>query len=76
MADDRRTCSQCRNLAHNGFCVAARRGEVHRPTRTWYEPIPDLLHRCGAYAPNAEDEDRRPGFERWPFLTEDKSDET
>lgn len=65
--DDRRTCNQCANLVAQR-CQAAKRGEI---MASWhYEPISDLLQRCGAYAPKREDSDRRPGYERWIGLTQ------
>lgn len=64
LADTRRTCRQCLNLAHNGRCLAAARGELPMTARQ-YEPIPDRLERCVAYSPNADDTDQRPGKERY-----------
>jgi hypothetical protein len=65
--DDRRTCDQCSNLIARR-CQAAKRGEIVASQK--YEPIRDLPRRCVAYAPNADDPDRRTGRERWPGLDE------
>jgi len=62
--DDRRRCSQCRNLLMNGRCRAARLGEID--TAREFMPVPDLLRRCLGYAPRLDDPDRRNGRERWP----------
>jgi hypothetical protein len=70
--DDRRTCTQCANLAKSGRCLAAARGELVATARD-YRPPPDRLHRCERYAPGADDPDRRPGRERWPRLTEPRT---
>ena len=73
--DDRRTCSQCLNLRvwvcsiakpERGTLVVANRG---------YRPAPDMLQRCAGYLPNATDTDQRPGWERWPGLTDTKGGE-
>ena len=61
--DDRRRCTQCTNLSPRGRCLAAQRGEIDRIPK--FEPIPDMLQRCGAYAPGPNDADRRSGRERW-----------
>ncbi len=63
--DDRRTCKQCANFIAPR-CQAAKRGEM---VAGWDdEPIQDLPRRCEAYAPGADDPDRRHGRERWPEL--------
>ncbi|WP_147375734.1 hypothetical protein [Noviherbaspirillum cavernae] len=63
--DERRTCTQCRNLMPSGQCMAAIRGELNA-TQT-YEPIQDLLQRCAGYLPGPDDADQRTGHERrWP----------
>ncbi len=67
LADTRRTCQQCRNLAHNGRCMAAGRGELPL-TASRYEPFTDRLERCVGYLPGADDPDQRPGKERFPGL--------
>jgi hypothetical protein len=63
--DDRRTCTQCANLAGRR-CLAAKRGEIVASRN--HEPISDLLQRCIGYEPMSDDPDRRPGRERWPGL--------
>ncbi len=63
--DDRRICDQCANLIARR-CQSAKRGEIVASRN--FEPISDLLHRCEAYIPNADDPDRRIGNERWPGL--------
>lgn len=69
LADDRRTCAQCRMLTPAGYCRAAARGELPHAARDLM-PDPERLHRCQGYRPDpAEDADRRPGFERWPGLS-------
>lgn len=65
--DERRACRQCRNLASNGRCMAASRGELPL-TSTRYEPFTERLERCVGYLPDADDADQRPGRERWPSL--------
>jgi len=71
MDDDRRTCSQCANLAGRR-CLAAWRGEIVASRS--YEPVRDLPRRCEGYAPGTDDPDKRPGLERWPNLIQ-KGDE-
>jgi hypothetical protein len=72
--DDRRTCLQClnldRHLRRDGFrrCGAARRGELPYVAQRNYSPITDLPKRCEGFAPMPDDEDQRPGRERWPGL--------
>lgn len=63
--DDRRTCEQCANLIARR-CRAAQRGEI-AASRS-FEPITNLLQRCGGYSPRPEDLDRRHGSKRWPGL--------
>jgi hypothetical protein len=67
LADSRRTCRQCRELAINGRCMAAARGELPL-TSTRYEPFADRLERCIGFSPMADDVDQRPGRERFPGL--------
>lgn len=67
LADDRRTCRQCLNLAGNGRCMAAGRGELPM-TDPRYQPDPDRLVRCVGYLPDADDPDQRLGRARWPSL--------
>lgn len=64
--DDRRKCADCANLAHNGRCSAAGRGEIVAARN--YRPVLSLPRRCEGYAPGPDDADRRPGRERWPGL--------
>lgn len=70
--DGMRTCQQCANRSPGGRCVAAWRGESFgagiTTSRTWTPTTPDRPQRCGAYAPGANDPDRRSGRERWPTL--------
>lgn len=61
--DDRRLCTQCANLSPRGRCLAAQRGGIDRIPN--FEPMPDKLQYCIAYAPGPEDPDRRSGWERW-----------
>lgn len=67
-----RTCRQCANLAPSGRCLAAWRGENfgagNAVSRRYESSAADWPQRCGAYAPNPSDPDRRSGRERWPFL--------
>jgi hypothetical protein len=59
--DDRRPCRQCTNLAGNGRCLAAWRGELRpiaEPGRLYvfgrsYSPVPDMPHRCEAFQERA-----------------------
>ena len=67
LADNRRCCRQCRNLARDGKCLAAGRGELPM-TSPRYEPDPDRLLRCVGYLPTAEDADQRHGRDRYPGL--------
>ncbi len=46
--DEPRTCRQCVNLTPRGVCLAARRGEIKASPN--YQPVPDVLMRCEAYA--------------------------
>ncbi|GAB2898592.1 hypothetical protein GCM10027046_30620 [Uliginosibacterium flavum] len=64
--DDRRTCNQCAQLSHKGRCLAAQRREIAASPN--YEPIRDLPRRCEGYKPGPDDNDRRTGRVRWPFL--------
>lgn len=73
LEDDRRRCDQCANLTERGLCLAARRGKIVASRD--YEPIRNFLRRCEGYAPGANDADRRPGCERWPVLTQKRSDD-
>ena len=65
-SDNRRTCSQCRNLQGRVCSVASPGGIVsaNRGSR----PDPERLRRCEGYLPNTADNDQRPGSERWPGL--------
>ncbi len=65
--DDLRPCLWCRNLARSGRCLAAWRGEL-RAARDWEPTFPDQPQRCIGYSPAADDQDQRPGRERWPEL--------
>jgi hypothetical protein len=67
--DDRRTCSQCANLATDGRCRAAARGVLFYAVSRKYAPATDLLKRCEGFRPLAADPDQRPGAVRWPELT-------
>ena len=67
--DTRRTCRQCRNLARNGRCMAAGRGELPL-TASQYEPFQDRPERCIGYLPGADDPDQRTGAERYPGLNQ------
>jgi hypothetical protein len=67
LADTRRTCRRCRELAGNGRCMAAGRGELPMTARQ-YEPVTDRLERCIGYLPGSDDPDQRPGRERYPHL--------
>jgi hypothetical protein len=66
LPDDRRTCSQCRNLLRL-VCTIAKPGGLVSANRG-YRPAPDTLQRCAGYLPNAIDTNQRPGSERWPGL--------
>lgn len=60
--DDRRCCNQCANLTQRGLCLAAWRGEINASRN--YEPICDLLMRCGCYEPKASHYGHQSGRER------------
>lgn len=47
--DDRRFCTQCRNL-RAGVCIVAEPGGLVSAIRG-YRPSQDILHRCAAYTP-------------------------
>ncbi|MBS1212046.1 MAG: hypothetical protein H6R26_662 [Proteobacteria bacterium] len=69
-ADDRRRCVDCTNLDQGGRCLVASRGELAGIVSRRYCPAePKLLRRCEGYAPGADDVDRRPGWKRWPGLS-------
>lgn len=69
--DDRISCAQCLMLAFGGACMAAKRGELMTATSRNYRADLNRLRRCEGYLPRGED-DRRPGRERWPGLTDAK----
>ncbi len=46
---DRRRCSQCAKLTHNGSCLAAKRGELD--ANRHFKPMTNLLRRCAGYSP-------------------------
>ena len=62
LPDDRRTCSQCRNLRARVCKVGTPGGLVS--ANKGYRPASDTLHRCAGYLPLEEDTDRRHGRER------------
>ena len=64
--DDRRYCVECGNLAESGRCLAALRREFVAGRN--YEPIRDILLRCGSFIPLPNDIDQRHGRDRWPGL--------
>ena len=64
--DDRRRCTQCRNLRGLACIIAQPGGLVS--ARQGYQPIRDVLHRCAGYQPDSSDMDHRTGGERWPGL--------
>lgn len=66
--DDRRTCSQCRNLRQRVCAIAKpERGALVVANRG-YRPDPARLLRCEGYAALESDADQRTGAERWPGL--------
>jgi len=69
--DDRRTCDQCANL-EGRRCLAAWRGEI--VANRDYEPVRDIPRRCEGYAAGPEENDQRPGCERWPELIQKKGE--
>jgi hypothetical protein len=69
--DDRRPCTACANFSAEGRCLAAWRGaRIANAGREYHPACPDLPRRCEGYVPGPDDEDRRPGAERWPRLCE------
>ncbi len=54
--DDRRHCRTCQQLAGNRC----------RSRRLFV--LDDLPRRCGDYLPTPEDDDQRPGRDRWPWM--------
>ncbi|MCC2866310.1 MAG: hypothetical protein LK562_00715 [Candidatus Accumulibacter phosphatis] len=65
--DDRRCCSQCRNL-RAGVCTVARPGGRVSAIVGYRPASPDMPQRCAGYAPNANDTNQRAGREHWPGL--------
>ncbi|MER2539477.1 MAG: hypothetical protein ABTQ26_09570, partial [Azonexus sp.] len=67
-ADDRRTCSQCRNLRHR-ICTIAKpeRGALVVANRG-YQPDPARLMRCAGYLPMVGDTDQQSAVTRWPGI--------
>ncbi len=47
--NDRRPCSECANLAQNGLCLAAKRGEII--AGNFYRPVDHILRRCDGFTP-------------------------
>ena len=64
--DDRRRCTECRNLAERGVCLAAQRGEI--VAARGYTPVPDILRRCVGFSPLETDPDQRHGRDKWQSL--------
>ncbi len=64
---DQRPCSACTNL-RDGFCLAARNGELKHLSHGYSPAEPDRPRRCFGYRPKLEELDQRPGRERWPEL--------
>lgn len=65
--DERRCCSQCRNL-RGAECIVARPGGLVSAIVGYRPAPPGVLQRCAGYSPNASDSDQRSGRERWPGL--------
>jgi len=66
--DNRRRCTECRNLGERGVCLAAQRREIVASRS--YAPVRDILRRCEGFAPLPTDPDQRHGRDRWPGLTD------
>jgi hypothetical protein len=66
--DDRRPCTTCANLSPSGRCLAVWRGMHIGTARGEYHPVLDVLRRCEGYEPGPDDDDRRSGAGRWPWL--------
>ncbi len=64
--DDRRTCSQCRNLRQRVCAIAKPEHGALVVANQGYRPAPARLWRCVGYAPLASDSDKRSGVQRWP----------
>jgi len=58
LEDDRRTCNQCANL-RGQVCGVAYPGGVVSAIRG-YQPVRDVLHRCGGYMSIADEQDFSP----------------
>ena len=52
--DDRRICTECRNL-RAGVCTVARPGGVVSAIRGYRPVSPGVLQRCAGYLPNSND---------------------
>jgi hypothetical protein len=59
-------CAMCRNLREDGNCEAANRGVLL--TGRGFKPDIGRAWRCSAYVPGPQDDDSRPGRERWPWI--------
>ena len=68
--DDRRACSQCRNLRQRVCTIAKPERGALVVANQGYRPALDTLQRCAGYAPFVNDSDQRNGAERWPGLTQ------
>ena len=68
--DDRRYCTDCKNLTNNGLCIASSRREIKAAPP--YYPPKGKLHRCEGYKPTPKDLDQRSALNRGPFLKRTK----
>jgi len=67
--DDRRRCTQCRNLRGEMCSIAKPEAGALVVASRGYRPV-ILPLRCAGYAPKLSDTDQRIGAERWPGLVQ------
>ena len=68
MIDDRITCLECRELARNGDCLAARERRREDVGERYGPADVDLPRRCEHFLPREGHLDERSGRERFPAL--------
>lgn len=66
--DDRILCTDCRELARNGDCLAARERRREDVSKYYGPADVDLPRRCEHFLPRRDAEDQRSGRERFQVL--------